>query len=259
MKFACLLLLSALALLANDEFFEAARKGDTAALKAQLDKGVDVNLKWRYDQTALFMAARGGHLDAVKLLLERGASADAKDSFYSMTALSGAAEKGNVELVKLLVVKGATGVDQVFTMAVGQKNAAMVKGLIDTGKVSAETLSTGMAAASAAGATDMVEMLKAAGAKPLEEPKLDAAVLASYAGSYRDTQNNEMKLEVAGGRLTAAAFGQTIPLRAIDATTFAPLPYPAIRITLKVDGDKVNGLEFKQGNMTQAYTRVEAK
>ena len=41
----------------NEEFFEAARKGDTAALKAHLDKGVAVDSKWRYDQTALFIAA----------------------------------------------------------------------------------------------------------------------------------------------------------------------------------------------------------
>ena len=260
MKFLCLLLLVASALEANDEFFEAARKGDTAALKAQLDKGVDVNSKWRYDQTALFMAARAGHLEAVKLLLERGANADAKDSFYSMTALSGAAEKGNAELVKLLVMKGATGVDQVFTMAVGRKNAAMVKALVETGKVSADTMSNGMAAASATGAADIAEMLKAAGAKPLEEAKLDAAVLQRYAGSYRGgQQGNEMKVEVSNGRLTASTFGQVIPLRAIDPTTFAPLPYPAIRITFKVDGEKVSGLEFKQGNMSETYTRVEAK
>jgi ankyrin repeat protein len=260
MKILCLLLFTSFALLANDEFFEAARKGDTAALKAQLDKGVPVDSKWRYDQTALFMAARAGHLEAVKLLLERGANPDAKDSFYSMTALSGAAEKGNAELVKLLAIKGATGVDQVFTMAVGRKHAAIVKALVETGKVSASTMSNGMAAASATGATEVADMLKAAGAKPLEEAKVDAAVLQRYAGSYRGgPQNNEMKIDISDGRLRAAAFGQVIPLRAIDTTTFAPLPYPAIRITFKVEGENVNGLEFKQGNMTETYTRVEAK
>jgi len=243
----------------NDDFFEAARKGDVAALKMHLDKGVPVDTKWRYDQTALFMAARNGHLDAVKLLLDRGAKADAKDSFYSMTALSGAAEKKNPELVKLLLAHGATGADQTFTMLVGSKRADMVKVFLDSGKVSPEALSTGLAAAATSGATEISDMLKSAGVKPPEEPKIEPAVLARYAGSYRDAQNNEMKLDIADGRLRAAAFGQVIPLRAIDTTTFAPLPHPGIRLTFKIDGEKVTGVEFKQGPMTQFYTKAEAK
>jgi hypothetical protein len=220
---------------------------------------VPVDAKWRYDQTALFMAARGGHIEAVKLLLERGANADVKDSFYSMTALSGAAEKRNAELVKLLLAKGATGADQVFTMAVGAKQADMVKVLMDSGKVSADTMSNGLGAASASGATEIAEMLKAAGVKPPEEAKIDAAVLARYAGSYRNAQDNEMKLDITDGRLRASFFGQVTPLRAIDATTFAPLPYPAARLIFKLDGDKITGFDFKMGQNVQSFTRSEAK
>ena len=168
MRLMLLLILTTLAF-ANEDFFAAARKGDVAALKAHLDKGTPVDSKWRYDQTALFIASRNGHLEAVKLLLERGANADAKDSFYSMTALGGAAEKRNAELVKLLLAKGATGADQV--MAVNRKHADVVKVLIDSGKVSAEAMSKALAAASASGATEIADVLKAAGAQPRVDPK----------------------------------------------------------------------------------------
>ena len=37
----------------NDQLFEAVRKGDAAAVTSLLDKGADVNAKFRYGATAL--------------------------------------------------------------------------------------------------------------------------------------------------------------------------------------------------------------
>src|SRR4051812_20330256 len=74
----------------NEALFEAARKGDVKGVRSALDNGADVNAKWRYDQTALLMAAFCGHTDMAKLLVERGADVDVKDSFYGMTPLAGA-------------------------------------------------------------------------------------------------------------------------------------------------------------------------
>jgi hypothetical protein len=141
---------------------------------------------------------------------------------------------------------------------VGSKQSAMVKAFLESGKVSPETLSTGLAAATASGATELADMLRSAGVKPPEEPKIEPAVLARYAGTYRDN-NNDVKLTIVDGRLQAAAFGQVLPMRAIDTITFAPLPYPGIRMTFKVEGEKVTGFEFKQGQMTLFYNRLEAK
>src|SRR4030095_5333613 len=72
----------------NDQFFEAVRKGELANVTALLDKGVDVNAKFRYGMTALFKAAERGHVDIVKLLLARGADIKVKDTFYGATAMS---------------------------------------------------------------------------------------------------------------------------------------------------------------------------
>ena len=57
----------------NDQLWEAARKGDAAAVTALLDKGADVNAKFRYGTTALFKAAERGNTEVVKVLLARGA------------------------------------------------------------------------------------------------------------------------------------------------------------------------------------------
>ena len=47
----------------NDQLWEAARSGDAAAVTALLDKGADVNARFRYGTTALFKAAERGHIE----------------------------------------------------------------------------------------------------------------------------------------------------------------------------------------------------
>src|SRR5262245_26638801 len=76
---------------ANEALWEAARAGDTTRISAALAQGADVNAKARYDVTSLFFAASSGRLDAVKLLVERGANVNAADSFYKVTAAAMAA------------------------------------------------------------------------------------------------------------------------------------------------------------------------
>ena len=68
---ALLLALSAAAADPKEDWWTAARKGDAPAVQTLLDKGIDVNAKTRYGATALWFAAYKGHLDVVKVLLER--------------------------------------------------------------------------------------------------------------------------------------------------------------------------------------------
>src|ERR1043165_6408264 len=83
----------------NDQLFEAVRKGDAAAVTAALDKGADVNAKFRYGTTALFKAAERGNADVTKVLLDRGAALDVKDTFYGATALSWALQNDHINVV----------------------------------------------------------------------------------------------------------------------------------------------------------------
>jgi uncharacterized protein len=57
----------------------AAAAGDAAAVEAALDGGADVNCRDKRERTALHVAAAGGHVNAVILLLEREADVDAED------------------------------------------------------------------------------------------------------------------------------------------------------------------------------------
>src|SRR5215216_1981010 len=107
LAFALLACVAASAQDANEEFFAAARRGDAAALKAFLDKGVDVNSKTRYGATALSYACDKGHVEVVRLLIERGADVNVRDTFYGEVPLGWAAGKGHVEIIKLLLDKGA--------------------------------------------------------------------------------------------------------------------------------------------------------
>ena len=98
-----------------EQLQDAARKGDAAAVTRLLDDGVDVNTKFRYNATALFYACDHGHLEVVRVLLDKGADLTIKDTFYGFTplmlAVSPAQKKRpeHTEIAKLLIAKGRAG------------------------------------------------------------------------------------------------------------------------------------------------------
>ena len=61
-----------------------------------------VNIQDRAGRTPLHLAALGGHIQCVKILLEAGANANVTDNKGGQTPLTLAANKGNIEIVKLL-------------------------------------------------------------------------------------------------------------------------------------------------------------
>jgi hypothetical protein len=70
----------------NDQLYEAVRKGDVAAATAALDRGADVNAKFRYGTTALFKAAERGNAEVAKLLIDRGAEFVVRCSWFVVSA-----------------------------------------------------------------------------------------------------------------------------------------------------------------------------
>lgn len=243
----------------NDQLFEAVRKGDAAAVTALLDKGADVNAKFRYGQTALFKAAERGHAAVAKVLLDRGVDVTVKDTFYGTTAITWAIDGSHIEVVRLLIEKSPGSVDDVLTAGARSGNEAMVKVALDKGGAKPQTLTAALVAASAdpknAG---IAEMLKKAGAVPPLE--VDAATLQTYVGKYKADPGPEFNVTVKDNKLFVAAQGQNIPMMAIDKTSFRPVEFDGITITFNVEGGNVTGLAFKQGaNTTQLKRVVEAK
>ena len=243
----------------NDQLFEAARKGDAAAVTALLDKGADVNAKFRYGQTALFKASERGHANVVKVLLDRGADTTVKDTFYGATARSWAIDNDHFDVVRLLVEKDPTGIDEVLIAGVRGGNQELVKIALDKGGAKPQTLTAALVASSAdAKNAAITEMLKKAGAVP--PPEIDAATLQSYAGKYKADPGPEFTINIKDGRMFVVTQGQTIAMMPIDKTNFRPVEFEGITITFNVEGQNVTGLAFKQGSSTTQMKRVvEAK
>ena len=82
----------------------AARDGDVGALNLHPEL---VNV--RHDgATALHFAALNGRLEAVRWLLEHGATLGAQDDKFAMTPVAWANEKGQCALVDFLLAQGAS-------------------------------------------------------------------------------------------------------------------------------------------------------
>ena len=64
----------------EDLLFDAARRGDTAALRELLASGLDVNTANAKGFTTLILASYDDHYDATKFLLNAGANPDVQDS-----------------------------------------------------------------------------------------------------------------------------------------------------------------------------------
>ena len=88
---------------------DAAKKGDVAAITAALDAGAGVDETDESDvrMTPLYLAVRGGHFEAAKLLLDRGADVNAAPTPLFGPALMPALAKRRIDLIKLLLDRGA--------------------------------------------------------------------------------------------------------------------------------------------------------
>lgn len=241
----------------NEQFWEAVRKGDVAAVTAFLDKGVDVNAKFRYGQTALFKAAERGHTEVVKLLLARGADVTVKDTFYQATAMTWALSNGHTAAVGALLEKDTASLSEVLMTGVRDGKPELVTLALAKGTAKPETLTAALVTAqSDKEKTEIAEMLKKAGAtQPFE---LDAATLQAYAGKYRPEQGNDITILVKDGKVFAQIGTRPpIPMMALDKTTIRPAPFEGFTVTFTVEGEKVTSFALKEGSGTTVYKRVE--
>ncbi|MET0624863.1 MAG: ankyrin repeat domain-containing protein [Pyrinomonadaceae bacterium] len=241
----------------NEQLYEAARKGDAAEVKAVLDKGADVNAKFRYGATAIFKAAERGHTEVVKLLIERGADVNVKDTFYGATAISWALQKGHTGVVRAILAKSAEDAGDVLMAGVGSGNAELITAALETGKVPAETLTAALfAAGSDPKNAAVVETLKKAGAQP--PPEVEAGVLQSYVGKYKGEPGPEINVTLKDGRLVLTGGGGSTTLMPLDQKTFRPAEFAGLSLTFNVEGGKVTGVNFKQGPNSTLLKRVES-
>ena len=241
----------------NNQLWEAARKGDAATVQSLLDRGADVNARFRYGTTALFKAAERGHTEVVKLLLARGADVSVKDTFYGATAMTWALDNKHIEVVRALLEKSAESVDEVLMVGARGGNAALVRAALDRGGAKAETLTTALdATMNDAKRTEIAEMLRKAGAVP--PPTVDAETLQSYVGKYKSEQGTEIAVTLKEGKLFAAPVGQSpFGLSAVSQTTLRPTDFDGLTITFNVEGGKATAFALKRGQTTTQFKKID--
>jgi hypothetical protein len=252
-----------------EQFQDAARKGDAAAVRKLLDEGVDVNTKFRYNATALFYACDHGHLEVVKVLLDHGADMSVKDTFYGFTPLAlatGPAQKKkpeHFEIAKLLIQKGAPGKEAALADASQSGDTALVSVILDAGGLSPAVLTDALEGARAGKKADTAAILEQAGAKPYQDFAIDAATLAAFVGTYKGPSGNELTIAPAGVRVTlgpaAAPPEQRVVLVATGALAFKAIGAP-LTVTFEAANGRIASFTLTQGtNPGTVYTRVEGK
>jgi ankyrin repeat protein len=88
-------------------FYLANVNGNAAMLDVFLKAGINPNSANPGGETALMTATRTGKLDAIRLLIDRGAAVNAKEEVRGQTALMWAVLENHPDAVKLLLEKGA--------------------------------------------------------------------------------------------------------------------------------------------------------
>ncbi len=240
----------------NDQLFEAARKGDAAAVTALLDKGADVNAKFRYGTTALFKASERGNVDVVKVLIARGADVTVKDTFYGATAMTWALDNDRIEVVRALLDKDGSSVNEVLMTGAREGKVDLVRAALDKGGVKPETLTGALALTmSDKEKAAIADLLKKAGAVPPLE--LDAATLQAYTGNYKPETGAEITFTVQEGKLFAMPTGgRPFAMMALDKLTFKPIAFDGIVVTFTAEGEKITAFTLKQGANTTVFKRV---
>ena len=85
----------------------AAQHGHAEACRALIEGGADIDASQYEGATALILAADRGHLDAVKVLVEAGANVNARHGKEDQPVLAFAARGGHREVVDYLKERGA--------------------------------------------------------------------------------------------------------------------------------------------------------
>ncbi len=248
----------------GDQLWAAARKGDVAAVKALLAKGVDVNTKFRYDTTALWWAAFKGHAEVVRILLAHGADVNVKEASFGGTPLGLAAFQGSAEIVSVLLDKGAEGADTALEWAAMRGHLETVKlllnDLLKRPGLKPETLSAALAAAAKGGHTGIAELLKKAGAKTLAEVqfRVDPETLKKYAGSYKSQDGMEFNFTVKEAKLTGGnIFDDPVSWEPVSETVFQTFGFAKATIAFNLEGEKVVGFRLQQMRGEFAFRKVE--
>jgi hypothetical protein len=239
----------------SEELFTAAKRGDVKAVQALLDAGVDVQSKSPYGATALHFAADKGHVEVVKVLLQHKSDPNAADTFYKATPLMWASMHNHTAVLGELLAAGAKGGEGLLRSSAAAGNVEMVKAILAHAKPTPEQLT---AAWKATTKNEVIELLKTAGAKaPDKAPATAADALKPFAGTYRNPESGELKVDVDGEALVVSSGAQRLLTLARSKNDTFKVEGNESTVTFSRKDGQVSGFTFNSGKTDMAYYRVE--
>ena len=248
----------------NEELWNAARSGDVAGVTRALERGADINSGNRYKATALFFAADKGHLDVVKLLLDKGADINITDTFYKMRAIDLAMSNDHEDVAVTLIQRGSKGAAGMLQEGVRTGKLTLVEAALASADLGADDARAALSAAKRGKSPEVTAAIeKKVAALPADSAAVTVTpeVLQTYAGSYRN--------EASGATFTVAMNsgelfitppgGQPLPMVATAITAFKLPDAPGVAIAFAGRGGMIERMTVTQGaGAVQAYERVTA-
>ncbi|MEM8932560.1 MAG: PQQ-binding-like beta-propeller repeat protein [Acidobacteriota bacterium] len=259
----CLLLLTVFATLPAvaadstadaDALWQAAEDGDTAAITRLLDAGVEIDAERRYGVTALLIASAKGHLDAVELLLERGASVDAVDTFWGTNALSRALQGSHFDVAQVLAESGVPAGTQTLLMSIAMQRPELARTLLSAREsVYAFERDDALAILRTNGPSELVEVFEGLDVKD-EVPvvAMNAEQLDGYVGPYGvhgedDDPDDVFHVRAVEGGLEVTSKGmEPLRLAPIDERHFRSTPEPSIGVWFLSRAGLIDGMVVMQ-------------
>jgi hypothetical protein len=240
----------------NEDLLTAARAGDLAGVKTAIERGAALEAKTPYGQTALYLSAMNGHEDIVRYLLDKGANTNIRDTFYKAPMLGFVVMRKHWEVAKLLATK-STNVDQDLGEVADTGRADLVQAVLAAGKPNQASLDKAYESALERKRAEIAALLKDAGAhEPAPPVVVEAAVLESYAGTYKSEQIPvEIKVSAREGKLYLQAVGQQeFATKALSPTRFAFAP-----AQIEIEFDAADSFTLKQGGGSFKFKKGAAK
>ncbi|MCU0707557.1 MAG: PQQ-binding-like beta-propeller repeat protein [Pirellula sp.] len=246
---------------------EAARRGDVTAIEGLLAKGIDVNSPSSYGVTPLATACDHGHIEAARLLIDRGADVNTKDTFYKFTPLGWAVMRRHTEIAKILVAAGAQDADAALSNAVGSMQPEVVRMLIESGKISDAARASAiraarkMQAAPNAATQPILEILETNLSEEakrmvdyaaLEQQKLDQ--LKPFEGVYQ-FESALMTIKINDGALIASEGDSERSLR-LEPEGTDTFVARGTTVQFLRDAEKIRALTWKAGESERTFERT---
>ncbi len=207
----------------------AAIAGDLAEVRRLVDAGAPVDTADRWGSTALAFAAGEGRVEVVRFLLERGADASKRETFFGQSPLDRALGGGpfteglspeRLEIAFLLLKHGADDRESALETAIARGNLELARAAIGSGPIYASSLPELRARAAKQG-EDFETLVARARTRPdPPPPKLTAEELARFSGRFETStpgveatvrvDGSDLVIEgLPGGAIRATASGQS--------------------------------------------------